>query len=399
MKIQQSDYLIIGAGIVGLTIARELLLQQPNKKIIILEKESKVGCHSSSRNSGVLHAGFYYSADSLKAKFAFEGNKAMLSYCNDNGLLINKCGKVVVTSNEAEINTLFELKRRGDNNGSGISIIDEKELNELEPNAKTYQHALWSPHTATVDPLSIINCLVNELSSKGVVVKFNSSYVKYLDENSVLSSLGDKFIAHKIINTAGLYADKIAQDFGYANKYSVLPFKGLYLQCSAANPPVKTNIYPVPNIDNPFLGVHFTVTANGSVKVGPTAIPALWRENYNKFDNFSLKEFISIAKSEMKLLISNKFNFRGLAIEELQKYNRYHLVKLASKMVKNINHSDFRNWGKVGIRAQLLNVETLELVQDFLIESGKTSLHILNAVSPGFTCSIPFAKYIVREYL
>jgi len=317
---QNYDFLIIGAGIIGLTIARELKMRSPKSSILIIEKEDEVALHSSGRNSGVLHAGFYYTADSLKAKFTVAGNQAMKDYCRDNNLQLNECGKVVVAKNENELEGLDTLYKRGVVNGVNLSVIDEKELTEIEPNAKTYSKALYSPSTATVDPVEISMCLKKELSQAGVNFLLGDGYKANLNNNTIATTSGAKYSADIIINCAGLYADKIARDFGFSEDYSILPFKGIYLKYTGNDLPVSTNIYPVPNLANPFLGVHYTVTVDTHIKIGPTAIPAFWRENYSGFDRLSVSELLDITFKEASLFLSNKFNFRKLATEEIKKY-------------------------------------------------------------------------------
>ncbi len=397
--MEKTDFLILGAGIIGLSVARELKHQNPGASVVILEKENQVARHSSGRNSGVLHAGFYYNADSLKAKFTRDGNFALRTYCKENNLKLNECKKVVVAKTESELVSLFELEKRGKRNGVEVKIINEKELNEIEPNAFTYQFALYSPTTATVDPVEINQHLARELKNKNVDIRYDEAYQKNLGNNIILTSKGNRFEAGKVINTAGLYADKVAKDFGFSEKYTIIPFKGIYLKYSKADKPVKTNIYPVPNLKNPFLGVHYTVTVDGTVKIGPTSIPAFWRENYKGLDRLKPGELLSVLSWESRLFFTNAFGFRSLAFEEISKYNRNHFVKLAAKLVKKIDKKGFREWSKPGIRAQLLNKHTLELVQDFVVEGDKKSIHVLNAVSPAFTSSFPFAKWIVEKYV
>jgi (S)-2-hydroxyglutarate dehydrogenase len=398
-KSFSSDILICGGGVVALALARTILARQPTKKIHILEKESDVAYHSSGRNSGVLHAGFYYSANSLKAKFTKDGNRALKIFCKEKNIKINECQKVVVAQSEAEIPGIIELEKRGRANGVEVKIIDEKELKEFEPNAKTFEKALLSPTTATVDPVEICIALKNELTEKGVIFFFGEGYKRKISDNSVESTLGREFEAGLIINAAGLYADKIAKDFGFSQDFTIIPFKGIYLKYKGADRPVTTNIYPVPNLKNPFLGVHFTITVNGQIKIGPTAIPAFWRENYQGFDGFRLNEMAEIITQEARLFVQNSFDFRRLALEEMKKYNRDHLVSLAAKMVHKIDTSGFTEWSKPGIRAQLLNLKTRELVQDFVVEGDEKSVHVLNAVSPAFTSSFPFAEWIYENYL
>lgn len=398
-KETQSDYLIIGAGIIGLAIARELKKQFPQKSITIIEKEPDVALHSSGRNSGVLHAGFYYTANSLKAKFTREGNAAMREYCYANNCRINECKKLVVATDESELESLFELEKRGIKNGVDVKLISEKEAREIDPNAKTVQYALYSPTTATVDPVEVNVAIKNELISKGVTICFNEPYHKNLGKNSIQTKTGRIFSANRIINAAGLYADKIAKDFGYSKMFTIIPFKGIYLKYKFNDKPIKTNIYPVPNLKNPFLGVHYTITVDGTIKIGPTSIPAFWRENYQAFKNFSPGELANIIGWEAVLFLSNSFGFRSLAMDEIKKYKKSYFTNLATKLVHKIDTNGFKEWSKPGIRAQLLNMKTKELVMDFTIEGDNQSTHVLNAVSPAFTSSFPFAKWIVDNYL
>jgi L-2-hydroxyglutarate oxidase LhgO len=393
------DYLIIGGGVIGLSIARDLIIRFPEKKIALLEKEPDVAYHSSGRNSGVLHAGFYYTSDSLKAKFTRDGNKQLREYCYANNLKINECKKVVVAKDESELPSLFELDKRGKANGVDVKIIDEKELFDIDPNVKTFKHALYSPSTATVDPVEVNQAIKNELKQKGVQFFFGEAYSSRVDGNKIKTSKGNVIAAGKLINAAGLYADKVAKDFGYSKKYTIIPFKGVYLKYHGAEKPVSINVYPVPNLKNPFLGVHFTVTVDGSVKIGPTSMPAFWRENYKGFDQFSAGETVNILSWEAWLFITNAFGFRALAIDEIKKYNMKYFAGLAENLVKKLDVKGFDEWGKPGIRAQLLNVKTKELVMDFVVEGDKDSIHVLNAVSPAFTCSFPFARWVVDNYV
>jgi len=397
-EVIKTDFLIIGAGITGLAVAKALRETYPEKEICIVEKESNLGVHASGRNSGVLHAGFYYTPDSLKAKFTRQGNQELREFCEEKGLKVNKCGKIVVAKNENELEILFELKKRGDINGVELYLITEKELKDSEPNAKTYKYALFSPNTATVDPLEVLKALESELKEKEIKFFFNSPYNERLSDDVGIIAGNKIFKAEKIINCAGLYADKIVKDFGFSKYYELVPFKGVYLEYKGNDQFIKRNIYPVPDIRFPFLGVHFTVRVDGKIKIGPTAMPAFWRENYEEFNNFNFKELIETTKWEALMFIK-KPEFRRLAIEEMKKYNKSYLVEQAKILTYNTPSADLFKWGKPGIRAQLIDKRSLTLIQDFVIEGDKYSIHILNAVSPAFTASFPFARYVVKEYI
>lgn len=396
---EQADYLVIGAGIIGLAIARELNSRFPGKEILVIDKEPDVAYHGSGRNSGVLHAGFYYTADSLKAKFTRDGNFQLKEYCKKNNLRLNECQKVVVAKDESETEGIYELERRGKRNGVDVRVITAEELKAIDPNAKTFNIALHSPNTATVDPTEVSLCVKNELKRAGVKFFFNEGYKSKVDGHTIMTTAGRTISAGKIINAAGLYADKIAKDFNFSEYYTIIPFKGIYLKYTKKDKPVKTNIYPVPNLKNPFLGVHFTVTVDGIIKIGPTSIPAFWRENYKGMSNYRTGELVNILGWESKLFLTNAFGFRNLAFDEIKKYNKKYFVGLATQLVHSIDPAGFTEWSKPGIRAQLLNTKTKELVMDFVVEGDQDTVHVLNAVSPAFTSSFPFAKWVVDNYV
>jgi L-2-hydroxyglutarate oxidase LhgO len=278
-------------------------------------------------------------------------------------------------------------------------VIDEQELAWIDPNAKTTKIALYSPSTATVDPSQVCHAIKEDLVKAGVRFLFGHGYQKRQNDSSIVTTEGAVIEAGVTINAAGLYADRIARDYGYSKKYTIIPFKGIYLKYTGPDKPVSTNIYPVPNLKNPFLGVHYTVTVDGTIKIGPTAIPAFWRQNYEGLDHFSLGELLEIIGWESRLFLGDSFGFRSLAVSELKKYDRSYFTGLATKMVKEIDVSGFNQWSRPGIRAQLLNTESKELVQDFVVEGDRQSVHVLNAVSPAFTCSFPFAAWVVENHI
>jgi L-2-hydroxyglutarate oxidase LhgO len=322
----------------------------------------------------------------------------MRAFCREYGLAINESGKLVVARNESERQTLHELLRRGEANGVDVRILSEEEAREIEPNLRTYREALYSPSTATVDPKEVLGKLRHLVVSEGTRLMLGNPWQGNLGNNHVLTRT-HRIDAGRIINCAGLYADRIAQAYGFGERYTILPFKGIYLKYSGDPAPVRTNIYPVPKLENPFLGVHYTVTVDGTVKIGPTAIPAFWRENYRGLGRFRPDELSEILWYEAKLFATDSFGFRRLALEEFRKYSRRHLAELAADMVQRIEPRYFDSWSIPGIRAQLLDKQSLELVQDFIVEGDEHSLHILNAVSPAFTCAFPFTEWMIDEYL
>lgn len=391
----QTDFLIIGGGIIGLSLGRELARRFQGATIVLLEKENEVAVHASGRNSGVLHAGFYYSADSLKARLTRNGNRALTDYCLDNGLRINRCGKVVVASTAADLTGIYELKSRAERNGVDLALIDEHELKHIEPNARSFQKALFSPATSTVDPKQVCRHIASAFP-RNVRMLCGRRFVGR--EKSRVFTQKETIQYRHLFNAAGLYADRVARHFGAGADYTMIPFKGIYLRYDDDRL-LQRHVYPVPNLRNPFLGVHFTKTVDGHVKIGPTAIPAFWRENYYRGERFNFSELVEIVVREAGLLLHNRFNFRELAVHEIKKYRRANFIREARKLVNFLEPRQFVGHTLPGIRAQLLNLKTHELVMDFLVEQAENSTHVLNAVSPAFTSAFSFAGHIVDESL
>ncbi len=389
------DFLVVGGGVIGLSIARELKRRFINASIVLLDKEDGPARHASGRNSGVLHAGFYYTADSLKARLTRAGNLAWTAYCRDRGLPLRTCGKLVVASRPEDLPVLDELLRRGRANDVPVSLVDEKQAQEIEPRARTFGRALHSPSTAVVDPEACLAALVADARGEGVDLRWNTAYQGHSDR--IVFTSNGKITAGFIVNAAGLYADRVALDFGFSQRYRILPFKGLYLYSDEPAGAFRTHIYPVPDIGNPFLGVHITVTVDGRVKIGPTAIPALWRENYGGLAGFSASELAEILCRQAGLFFGAGFDFRRLAWEEIQKNSKSVMTALAGRLADGVNASDYRRWGRPGIRAQLVDIEKKTLVMDFVLEGNARSIHVLNAVSPGFTCALPFAAHVCNQ--
>lgn len=393
--MKTTDYLIIGGGIIGVNMALHLKRRNPGASVCVVDKEPELGLHGSGRNSGVLHAGFYYTANSLKARFTRDGNAALKNYIRERGLPLNECGKLVVAKDESELPALDELLHRGQANGVELHKITGQEAKEIEPRVKTCQHALWSPNTATADPVPVLDAFRKDAADRGIEFKCSEPFVRC--EGNRVWTRSMEFDAGYVVNASGLYADQVAHAFGFGKNHAILPFKGLYLKSSEPVGSFKTNIYPVPNLQNPFLGVHVTVTVDGHHKIGPTAIPAFWREQYKGMQNFRLGELMQTAGLGSRLMWKADFDFRRLAYEELCKYRRAHLVRLSQSLATGLELPTLKHWGPSGIRAQLLNLENHSLEMDFVFEGDHKSFHILNSVSPGWTCSIPFTEYMVDE--
>ena len=392
MAANTCDFLVIGGGVIGLCLALEASRRYPTSRVTIIEKEAMCGWHASGRNSGVLHAGFYYTADSLKARFTRDGNRALTTYCEERGLRINKCGKLVIARHADDLPGLDELLRRGRANGVELHAISRNEAEEIEPRVKTHERALFSPTTSSVDPREVMASLVRDAQAASIEILAGTRYLGQ-GQNGVMTSKGGIATGY-VINAAGLYADRIARDFGFARDYRILPFKGLYLYANEGANAVRTNIYPVPDLANPFLGVHYTVTADHKVKIGPTAAPAFWREHYTGIANINLVELGEIVAREAGLFLRNDFGFRHLALSELRKYSKKRMVSMAACLATGVDSRNYTDWGRPGVRAQLLNIRERRLEMDFRFEGDDRSFHVLNAVSPAFTCSLPFSHYL-----
>jgi len=393
--MKKVDFLIVGGGVVGLSVARELKARRPKASVTLIEKDARCGLHGSGRNSGVLHAGFYYTADSLKARFTLQGNRLLRAYCARRSIPINQCGKLVVARDAADLPQMDELLRRGAANGVELQPMTAPEARAIEPRVKTCERALFSPATATVDPSAVMAALLEDAGREGIEILTGAPFLKR--EGDTIKTGGGEFQAGYVVNAAGLYADKVAREFGFSEHYRILPFKGLYLYSDEPAGALKTNIYPVPDLKNPFLGVHFTIRTDGRIKIGPTAIPAFWREHYTGFENFNLSEFAELIWRELGLVASANFDFKRLAVEEMMKYSRRRMVALASKLADGVQLKQYRTWGQPGLRAQLMDIRTRKLEMDFVIEGDARSMHILNAVSPAFTCSMPFARHVCDQ--
>ncbi len=394
--MDRAEILVVGGGIIGLTVARELVAQGRDG-VVILEKEPELGVHASGRNSGVLHAGIYYAPDTMKARSCLAGNRLMRAYCKERGLPILESGKVIVARDESELPALEELHRRATANGARVELVDEAQLSEIEPSAQTAGRALFSRDTAVIDPKAVLASLRAELEASGRVRILTGRAFTGLAAARVAATTGGPVAYGRLVNAAGAHCDRVARHFGLASDYRLIPFKGIYRKLRpGASFQVNGNIYPVPDIRNPFLGVHFTRSVHGDVYVGPTAIPAFGRENYGVLSGMD-REALSIVGLDAALFFSNA-KFRSVALTEPKKYLAAWFNRDAARLVKRFDPADFLRAQKVGIRPQLVDWRTKELVMDFLVQAKDESVHVLNPISPAFTSSMDLAKRLVREH-
>ncbi len=392
------DYLIVGAGIVGLTIARELKSRDPEASILMLEKESRLGVHASGRNSGVLHTGIYYPHGTLKAKLCKAGADAMFDFAYEHDIPVRRDGKVIVATSEANAKGIDQLLANAVANKINAVKLDAKEILEIEPHARSEYGGIYCRDTAVIDSLGVVERLRSQLTTHGVHIECNQAVIRIDEKNKCARTQSHTYGYGLLINAAGAYDDVVAKLVGAGQKYQLVPFKGLYYKLAPeVSDRVRASIYPVPNPALPFLGIHFTRVFSGDVYVGPTAIPALGRENYGILQGVKLKESLSIGVQLAKLYANNVQKFRALVHAELPHYTKSGFIRSASKLVDHLESNWIKQSPKVGIRPQLINTQEGKLEMDFLIERGKNSIHVLNSISPAFTSSFAFAKLVVDE--
>ena len=392
------DYLIVGAGIVGLTTAWELKRRDPNTRILILEKEPRVGVHASGRNSGVLHSGIYYGADTLKAKVCATGAARMREFAAEHGIACERSGKVIVATSANDLITIERLLKNARDNHIRAEKLDADTIRSIEPHAYPYEAGIYSPDTAVIDSLGVVEKLRDLLTSEGVTLRYGQNLTTVKPDTRLIEVNGARISYGYLFNCAGASADQVARPFGVGTQYALLPFKGLYYKLAPArNYLVKSSIYPVPDISLPFLGVHLTRVISGDVYVGPTAIPAFGRENYGVLSGLHVGESARIAWHLLQMYVSNRQNFRHLVHTEMSKYLKSNFLKSTQKLVPEVQAADLLPSNKVGIRPQLVNIRERRLEMDFVLERTAHSLHVLNAISPAFTSSFAFAEMIVDQ--
>ena len=389
---------VVGAGIIGLSIALETLRRFPNIDVMILEKEEVAGSHASGRNSGVIHAGLYYQRSSMKADFAVRGNIMMRRYMEENTLPMKKIGKIIVAKNETDLINLQNIYSRAIENKAEVQLLNENELSHYEPLAKTYKKFLWSPNTAIGSPQKLIQALEEEFLSLGGNILF-SSKVSKIDNFRIWLDNGEDYPFDHLVNCAGTGALFIANKIELGEKYMQLPVSGGYLSTPFENLPLSRLVYSAPHPLSPFLGVHFTHTLDGRIRVGPSAIPLLGSEQYLLHSKIGFRESIGSLNSLLTLVRKNPSYASKVLMNQFKAGTRNGMLLAAKELVPSteIQHGWVRD--PAGIRAQLVHRGSGKLVDDFVIEQGRNSTHILNAVSPGWTSAFPFAQHIIDNFI
>ena len=389
-----AEYAVVGGGIIGLTIALEIAKRDPKATIHLYEKETDPGTHASTRNSGVLHAGFYYAPNSLKAKLAVKGHELLKKFCLDYNLPLDQCGKVVVATNADEAKQVLKLHERAAEVGVTTELVDISELSRIEPLAKSHEVALWSPMTSIGDSFAVLKQL-EMLLPKNIQIR-RKDEVRRIDGNRLSATSGYGTYRH-VINAAGAYANVLAEQDGFCNDYLMLPFRGVYWHATKPTQRPSRLIYPVPNAKNPFLGVHLDRTVNGGLRAGPTALPVLWRESYGGFKNFDLTDILATVPGFINLATSDHHQTASFFRNEFLNLRKAHLFSEIAKIVPSVSPSEFKSKGRAGIRAQLIHKESKQLEMDFIIRGNSDVTHVLNAVSPGWTSSFAFAEHVVTD--
>ena len=389
---------IIGGGIIGLALAFKL--GRKGYKVTVFEKENIPGKHQSGRNSGVLHCGLYYQPGSLKAKLSVDGIREMTSFCKENKLAYDICGKVVVASTEKEIKTLDKLANRGKLNGlSNLKYLNKNELKKREPFVKA-KKTLLVPEEGIVDYNSVMEKLVKLIREQNGEVLFDTlvnQIIKSTSNEVVIKSNNIDFTFDYIIACSGLWSDKVFSNLSQKKSpLRIIPFRGEYLKFKSGFENIVNHlVYPVPDARFPFLGVHFTRMIDGGREVGPNAVLALKREGYHR-KSFNLKEAIeSITYPGLIRFIGKNFQF---SIDEFKSsFFLKDFISKAQKMIPDVN-STMLERGSSGVRAQAISPKG-ELQMDFNIVKEGRQIHLLNAPSPGATASFAIASHIIQNYL
>ncbi|WP_239723829.1 MULTISPECIES: L-2-hydroxyglutarate oxidase [unclassified Mammaliicoccus] len=392
----QRDVIIIGGGIIGFSTAYHLKLQNPDLDVLLLEKENNLAEHQTGHNSGVIHSGIYYKPGSHKAEFSKKGSQSMIHFCREYNIPYNQCGKVIVATDENELDRLRALYERGLQNGLQVTLLNAEEVNQIEPYVQTVG-GIKVQETAIVNYKKVTEQFKLLFEELGGEINFNTpvTSIKTSEDKIVLNSYEQQFKSKSIINCAGLYSDKIARMSGVNTDIQIIPFRGEYYQLNESKEKyVQTLIYPVPDPELPFLGVHFTNMIDGGVDVGPNAVLGLRKEAYKKIgldksETLEILKFPGLYKMGIK-------NIKEALGEYYRSFNKRAFVNNAQKLIPSLRKEDIEPI-EAGVRAQAM-LSDGTLLDDFVFEKGKHSLHVLNAPSPAATCSIEIGKAISKEF-
>ncbi len=389
------DVAIIGGGIIGLATARALLERYPALQLVLCEKEAELGTHQTGHNSGVIHSGIYYKPGSFKARLCVEGVRLMMDFCDTHGIKYDRCGKVIVATSPDELPRLKTLHERGVANGvPGVAMIDAARVREIEPHVSAVA-GIHSPNTAIVDYGEVTAALGRELVSRGVTIEYNfpvSSITRLRGGGGVAVSTPQHTItARRIVNCAGLYSDVVARLAGAPAEVQIIPFRGEYYFLRPERESlVKGLIYPVPDPEFPFLGVHFTRTIHGEVEAGPNAVLAFAREGY-RWTSFKPLELAGTLRYPGFWSMARKYWKVG-AWEVQRSLLKKKFVESLQRLVPELKPEDIAPGGS-GVRAQAVRPDGT-LLDDFSIVSSADAIHVLNAPSPGATASLAIGRHI-----
>ena len=388
------DIAIVGAGIVGLATARALQERSPGVRLVLLEKEREIAQHQTGHNSGVIHSGIYYKPGSYKARLCVEGVRLMKEFCEKNGIGVETCGKVIIATSQEEVPRLQTLYERGVANGvPGVALIDLARLRELEPHANAVA-AIHSPQTAIVDYGQVSQAFARDLVVRGATLERSfpvSTITKSGGELRIGTADGRVVTARHLVNCAGLYCDVIARLAGATTDVQIVPFRGEYYMIRPERHDlVRGLIYPVPDPEFPFLGVHFTRTVHGEVEAGPNAVLAFGREGYT-WRHLRPAELAGTLAFPGTWRMAAKYWQTG-AYEVYRSLSKAAFVKALQKLVPALRADDIQPGGS-GVRAQAVTREGA-LVDDFRIVQSERAIHVLNAPSPGATASLAIGRHI-----
>ena len=394
--IERADIVIIGGGVVGLATAYHLKQIEPKKSIVVLEKEAVIAAHQTGNNSGVIHSGIYYKPGSLKAINCRKGKLALEKFCKEQGVNYESCGKVIVATSKEEIPTMNKIYDRGKENGVSCKIIDDKELKDLEPHAAGVA-AIHVPEAGIINYKNFCSVLAEKIQLSGGKILLGEK-VNFItpsrDKVNVQTENGLEFEAGKVINCAGLYSDIIADKGGAKSEMKIIPFRGEYYELTdSAKSLVKNLIYPVPDPNFPFLGVHFTRMIDGGVECGPNAVLAFAREGYGKL-RINPNELLESLCYPGFIKLASKYWKTGLG-EIWRSLSKQAFVKALSVLVPEIKSEDLKK-APAGVRAQAVSLDG-SMVDDFYFSRNGNVLNVCNAPSPAATASLNIAKVISEK--